>query len=690
MANTCYGIVLKKPVPAPIYKIYGLDYSPYIGANQSPGNSISEDQIRKTLMQIKPYTTWIRTYGCTDSLANVGKIAHSYGLKTAIGAWLSKDLVANDKEIANLIKIAKAGQADLLIVGSETLYRHDLTETQLVQYINKVKNEVPKIQVATSDTANMFILYPSIINSIDSVLANIYPYWDGQDINNAMTSLNSQYVQLKKIAKDKKVIISETGWPSSGNTINKAVPSVENAAFYFKNFISWAKATKTQYFYFEAFDEPWKGTPQAPQEAHWGIWDNNLKMKSKMIDVFQGKTIKNNWTTPNQKSVSLPDLTLDSIASNRYLGSYGDASISSKTTSNFTLTLGKDVNTWGSVAVDVGTWVGEKALDLSGYKYAIIRAKGAKGGEKFRFGLGVGPTDYLYDKGLTTNWQNIVIDLSVSIRNLKDVKQIGFEIGSQWTGNKVGTKIYIDGITFSTSKTLKPVPTPTPKPTMTPSPTPRPTATPSPTPSPTPVPTPSPTPVTTPSPTPTPKPTMTPSPTPRPTATPSPTPSPTPRPTATPSPTPSPTPVPLPDLPISSITGNSFCSYGDAGLSDYASNSSFAINLLRNTDTWGSVAVNVGTGANVTALDLSGYKYAIIRVKGAVGGEKFRFGLGYGPTDFYYNQGLTTDWQDIKIDISNFSRNLKDVKQIGFEIGSQWTGNAVGTKIYIGGIKFTD
>ncbi|MGD9213108.1 MAG: hypothetical protein PVI90_20165, partial [Desulfobacteraceae bacterium] len=50
------------------------------------------------------------------------------------------------------------------------------------------------------------------------------------------------------------------------------------------------------YFYFEAFDEPWKADYEGLQGAHWGIWTSNGIMKDGMNRVFDGETIDDNWT----------------------------------------------------------------------------------------------------------------------------------------------------------------------------------------------------------------------------------------------------------------------------------------------------------------------------------------------------------------------------------------------------------
>lgn len=287
-----------KPIPQVIYKIYGLNFGPYTREGQDPnyGTIISEQQIRELLRIIAPYTEWIRTFGCSNGLENVGRIAHEFGLKVAAGAWLSRDLQANEREISKLIEIGQRGEADMLIVGSEVLLRNDLTEEQLINYINRVKQAVPGIPVATADVYTELLQHPNVVNAGTVVLPNYYPYWEGIDIQYAVSTIHIRHQQLRQIAGNKPIIISETGWPSAGNRIGEAIPSPENAAFYFLNFVSWAKSENIQYFYFEAFDEPWKANYEGPQGAHWGVWDKNGNLKPGMERVFRGETIPNNWS----------------------------------------------------------------------------------------------------------------------------------------------------------------------------------------------------------------------------------------------------------------------------------------------------------------------------------------------------------------------------------------------------------
>lgn len=329
----CAAVVLAAtptPTPglSPTYRLHGLDFSPYMdGQDPNKGSQVSEAQLRARMGIIAPYTEWIRTFGCGSGLEKAGQIAHELGLHAAIGAWLSGDSVANGQQIACLTSVGQAGQADMLIVASEALLRNDLTDTQLIGYINQVKQAVPSIPVATSDVYGELMAHPSVVAVEDVVLANFYPYWEGIDVQHAMASLHSEYQQLEATAGDKQVLVSETGWPSDGNPFGNAVPSPENAAFYFLNFVSWARAEGVSYFYFEAFDETWKADYEGPQGAHWGVWDKDGNLKPGMQDVFYGMTIPDNWSGAVGGTAVVSGVAEDSRANYRLMAGIAAAGV---------------------------------------------------------------------------------------------------------------------------------------------------------------------------------------------------------------------------------------------------------------------------------------------------------------------------------------------------------------------------
>ena len=255
-----------------VKSLYGVCFGPYMDRQDPTKNgSIDESQIRSRLSGVGSSMKWIRTYGCTAGLEKTGSIAHEMGLKIATGAWLSTNTTANEKEIQSLINLGKSGDADVLVVGNEALLRGDLTEEQVITYIRQVKSAVPNIPVTTVEPYAVWQSHPNLIDEVDSVYINLYPFWDGVEISKATIYAKEKYLEIQKIAKGKSVVISETGFPSSGTPVGLAVPSLDNADRYFREIASWSENENIPMFYFELYDEKWKAITGPEVEAHWGI-----------------------------------------------------------------------------------------------------------------------------------------------------------------------------------------------------------------------------------------------------------------------------------------------------------------------------------------------------------------------------------------------------------------------------------
>ena len=287
-----------EPQPSPLsYRLYGLNFSPYVGIQDpNQGAVVNAEQIEQRMRIIAPYTHWVRTYGCTRGLEHSGAIAHRLQLKIAMGAWSGPDSAANDIELESLIRQAQSGHVDLAVIGSEVLYRGDLEAEDLIAYINRFRAEVPHVPVTTADVYTDLLEHPEVMAACDVIMANYYPYWEGVDVRDAVAWLHTRHQRLVAAAGSKTVIVSETGWPSAGDAMGDAVPTLENAAFYFKNFVSWARTEGVDYFYFEAFDEAWKVLYESLQGGHWGVWDADGNLKPGMQEVFDGQSVEDNWT----------------------------------------------------------------------------------------------------------------------------------------------------------------------------------------------------------------------------------------------------------------------------------------------------------------------------------------------------------------------------------------------------------
>lgn len=259
--------------------IHGLCFSPY-EEGQAAGDQISEEQIRRRIEIIKPHTKWIRTFSCTDGNEIIPRIAHEYGLKTLVGAWLGDDDDINKREIAGLIKLAKEGYVDIAAVGNEVMYRGDLTEDELLNFMSQVKQAIPKnIPMGYVDAYYEFTDRPKITAACDVILANCYPFWEGCPLEYSLLYMKEMFAQATSAANGKKVIVTESGWPNQGTNFEGAFPSYVNAMKYFINAQQWSKEDAIEMFYFSSFDESWKVGAEGDVGAYWGLWDKDENLK---------------------------------------------------------------------------------------------------------------------------------------------------------------------------------------------------------------------------------------------------------------------------------------------------------------------------------------------------------------------------------------------------------------------------
>jgi exo-beta-1,3-glucanase (GH17 family) len=258
--------------------MHGLCFSPYM-EGQKPGDQLSEEQIRRRLEIIKPYIKWVRTFSCTDGNELIPIIAKEYGIKTLVGAWLGDDPEINERELAGLIKLANQGFVDIAAVGNEVMYRGDLTEEELLDFMRRAKEAIKNVPVGYVDAYYEFEERPAITAMCDVILANCYPYWEGCPQEHSLLYMKEMYRKAHHAANGKQVIISETGWPDKGTPLRGSHPSRENAMKYFINTQYWSKEDDIEVFYFSSFDESWKVGAEGDVGAYWGIWDKYEKLK---------------------------------------------------------------------------------------------------------------------------------------------------------------------------------------------------------------------------------------------------------------------------------------------------------------------------------------------------------------------------------------------------------------------------
>jgi exo-beta-1,3-glucanase (GH17 family)/cellulose synthase/poly-beta-1,6-N-acetylglucosamine synthase-like glycosyltransferase len=260
--------------------INGMSYSGYQAGDAD--NHLSDADIDRDMGVLAGHTTAVRTYGVSDGLDRIAAIAGKHNIDVNLGAWISPDDAKNKEELARAIGVVRANpNVTRLIVGNESLLREDVTIDQLIGYIETAKRQIG-IPVTTAEPWHIWLKYPQLADSVDFITVHVLPYWEGVPEDGAMGYIMYRYRQLATAFPHKHIFIGEVGWPSEGQWVKGAEPSLVNQAKFIRDFLNTASAERLDYSIVESFDEPWKRVIEGTVGAHWGLWDVNRKPKFSM------------------------------------------------------------------------------------------------------------------------------------------------------------------------------------------------------------------------------------------------------------------------------------------------------------------------------------------------------------------------------------------------------------------------
>jgi len=273
---------------------FPLGYGPYRAGQEPGGDEPSAAEIIEDLSIIKQDTNLIRTYGACEAPGEIPSLAKQQGIFLYQGVYLSDQSSTNNKEM-NCYNTLVNGNQNIYksIIGNETLLRGDLTDAELIAYINQAKT-MNNIPVSTGEPWDVWCdLNASkprcpgrslLSESVDYIVTHVYPYWEGTSIENGAAHVMAIAIALRATYPNKEIVIGETGWPTCGNTIGNAVPGVDNQRQFIEDLWRWSNLYNVQVIYFDAFDESWKVDDEGTVGGCWGIYDENRTPKHTTLD----------------------------------------------------------------------------------------------------------------------------------------------------------------------------------------------------------------------------------------------------------------------------------------------------------------------------------------------------------------------------------------------------------------------
>lgn len=302
-----------------LHKVFpGIDYTPlntqYPACLTSPP---SQNNVTRDMAVLSQLTNAVRLYGTdcnqTEMVLHAIDRLQLTDMKVWLGVWLGNNDTTNTRQMAQMWKILDTnGSAPFkgVIIGNEVLYRKDLTLTQLSTILKDVKSNFTAknidLPVATSDLGDNWTA--ELVADVDIVMSNVHPFFAGVTAVEAAgwtwDFWQTHDVVLTGSNSNVKQVISEVGWPSGGgndcgagtcmNTTDGSVAGIDEMNTFMSDFVCQSLDNGTDYFWFEAFDEPWKiiyDTPGKDWEDKWGLMDVDRNLKSGVtIPDCGGKT----------------------------------------------------------------------------------------------------------------------------------------------------------------------------------------------------------------------------------------------------------------------------------------------------------------------------------------------------------------------------------------------------------------
>jgi len=269
--------------------IMGVTFDPKRNSDDPHNSFPTNKQIDEDLALLKDLVYSVRTYSVLDGQDRIVRLAPRHHLNIAPGAWIGKDLEKNRREIEALIKLSREDNPNIVrtLVGNETLLHERLPIVKLIEYLREVRKRTWR-PVSTSETWDIWLKYPELVDEVDFIAVHILPYWEGVAISEAVGAVFDRYYAIQKAYPGKPVVITEVGWPSDGQPFKKATASLENQAKFLREFLNRASAENIIYYVIEAFDQPWKKSIEGSAGAYWGMFNADRQPKFPMVgDVFE-------------------------------------------------------------------------------------------------------------------------------------------------------------------------------------------------------------------------------------------------------------------------------------------------------------------------------------------------------------------------------------------------------------------
>lgn len=285
-------------------------YSGFRNGQQPGGINPSYEEIKEDLLLLKSHWKYLRLYDCDEHALTVIKVIkdekldfklmlgayivaemNNYGCPWNGGIYEEKQLKENKKN--NDLKIQRlidwANQFPEIIfsvsLGNEACVDwtdHFVPVDRVIEFAKKVKLSIKQPVTFCENYVPWLNYLTPLAEYIDFISIHTYPVWEYKHIHEAVEYTIANYESVAKLYPKIPIVITEAGWATNSHGIGIDTEHVNevNQKIYFEDLMNWTTKNNILNFFFEAFDEQWKGSsdPMEP-EKHWGIFKTDRTPK---------------------------------------------------------------------------------------------------------------------------------------------------------------------------------------------------------------------------------------------------------------------------------------------------------------------------------------------------------------------------------------------------------------------------
>lgn len=278
----------------------GVCYDPDHTSGKS-ASTVSSDMQTIAGAGFNSVRTYISKFGNTE----MGPIITGAGLTAVLGVPYPQSDYQEQMEAA--ISAANSGGVSIIMVGNENLAGAGSVPSDMISVIQSIKSRVSgNVKVGTVQRNTEVINYQSIsgwsdlVSACDVLGVNVHPFFNpGTSCDDAIDVVNTQW-QTMMSNFGSKLLLTETGWPSSGSSSGNT-GSLECTQKFYSAYQQWSSSLSEK-FYFQMFDIPSKSELY---EQTFGLYSSDGQSKFTM-SMSQSSTTQSSNQQQQQQQTSAP------------------------------------------------------------------------------------------------------------------------------------------------------------------------------------------------------------------------------------------------------------------------------------------------------------------------------------------------------------------------------------------------